>query len=794
MITALLIGSGGREHALANKLATSPLLERLLVAPGNPGTATGHPLVSNVDIHSCDVSDHEAVVSFCQTESVDLVVVGPEVPLVEGLADVLSGVGIACFGPSAAAAQLEGSKSFTREFARRHDIPGPETAVFSEVSGALAWLDTVDFDIVVKADGLAAGKGVVIPEGRAETEQAIREMLLEGSMGQAGRTVLLEERMTGEELSLFGISSATQTDPLGGLTAQDHKRVGAGDTGPNTGGMGAFAPVPGFDEACVADLVATFLDPVTRGMAAEGTPYIGVIYAGIMLTPGGPRLVEYNCRFGDPEAQVLMPLISSDLLEVFWKAATDQIWDPVQIKTELSAATVVVAAEGYPADPIKGVVIPDVDVPAGVQLIHAGTSLEDEGLVSSGGRVLNVVAVGDDLSQALSASYGVVEQITGDGLFARPDIGWRHVMTDPGSTEPERENPDSVASTSTGTASTYASAGVSLTAGAATTARIGASVKSTHDERVVSGLGSFGGVFDIAALTKMDEPLLVATTDGVGTKTLLAEQLDRWEGCGADIVNHGVNDVLVQGAEPLFFLDTVASEKLDPEIVGRIVDGMAEACREAGCVLLGGETAEMPGVLVDGAVDIAGTLIGAVDRVKLLPRSGIAAGHVLIGVGSSGLHTNGYSLARKVVADMDLNDPLPGGDGESIGDALLAVHRNYHPVLVDALDEELIDGLAHITGGGLIDNLPRILPPGVGAQIDTALWPTPPLFQFLIDEAGLGLTEAHQILNCGIGMIVVVGADDVAAVQALIPETTWVIGQLVDCAVDASGTDRVGLS
>ncbi len=496
MITALLIGSGGREHALANKLATSPLLERLLVAPGNPGTATGHPRVSNVDIDSCDISDHEAVVSFCQTEGVDLVVVGPEVPLVKGLADVLSGVGIACFGPSAAAARLEGSKSFTREFARRHGIPGPETAVFADLDEALAWLDTIDFDIVVKADGLAAGKGVVIPEGRAETEQAIREMLVDGSMGQAGSTVLLEERMTGEELSLFGISSATQTDPLGGLTAQDHKRVGAGDTGPNTGGMGAFAPVPGFDEAFVADLVATFLDPVTRGMAAEGTPYVGVIYAGIMLTPAGPRLVEYNCRFGDPEAQVLMPLIDSDLLEVLWKAATDQSWSPVQIKTELSAATVVVAAEGYPADPIKGVAIPDVEVPTGVQLIHAGTRLGDEGLVSTGGRVLNIVAVGNDLSQALSASYGVVEQLTGDGLFARPDIGWRHVMTDSGS--PDSASADS-ASPESGTASTYASAGVSLTAGAATTARIGASVKSTHDERVVSGLGSFGGVFDIAA-------------------------------------------------------------------------------------------------------------------------------------------------------------------------------------------------------------------------------------------------------------------------------------------------------
>lgn len=778
-LTVLLIGSGGREHALVNKVLESPSLDRLFVAPGNPGTAA-----NNVDL---DVNDFEVVVVFCQENNVDLVIVGPEVPLVAGIADLLAENNIACFGPSKAAAQLEGSKAFTRDFARRHNIPGPKTGVFSEVEDAIAWLDSVDFDVVVKADGLASGKGVVIPEGRVETERAIFEMLVESSMGDAGSVVLLEERMTGEELSLFGISSANQTDPLGGLTAQDHKRVGVGDTGLNTGGMGAFAPVPGFDPEFVAQLATTFLDPVTKGMAAEGTPYVGVIYAGIMLTPDGPRLVEYNCRFGDPETQVLMPLIEGDILEVFWKAATAQSWTPLSAKRDTSAVTVVVAAEGYPTAPIKGAPIPDVELPIDVELIHAGTKQTDAGLISSGGRVLNVVATGPNLANAVAKSYSIVDKITGNGLFARSDIAWRHLsVTENSITAAKSEG--AVA------AGAYASAGVSLTAGAETTARIGAAVKSTHDDRVVSGLGSFGGVFDIAALTKMDEPLLVATTDGVGTKTVLAEQLDRWEGCGADIVNHGVNDVLVQGAEPLFFLDTVASEKLIPEVVGRIVDGMAAACREASCVLLGGETAEMPGVLTEGAVDIAGTLVGAVDRVKLLPRPGIAAGHVLVGIASSGLHTNGYSLARKVVADRDLNSPLPGGAGESIGDALLAVHRNYHPVLADALEEEIIDGLAHITGGGLIDNLPRILPDGVGAKIDTNSWVTPPLFQFLIDEAGLGRDEAHQILNCGIGMIVVVAADKVEALQALIPEETWVIGNLVDCDLAATGTDRVVLS
>ncbi len=768
-LTVLLLGSGAREHALASKLCESPLLGRLMVAPGNPGVAE-----FAIEL---DVGDHGAIIDWCQRQSVDLVVVGPEVPLVAGLADSLNKAGIACFGPSAAAARIEGSKAFARAFAARHGIPGPQTAVFHDVEAARSWLDEVTYPVVVKADGLAAGKGVVIPESRDETIAAVEQMMLGGSMGSAGSTVVLEERMTGPEVSLFAISSAHQTDTLGLLTAQDHKRVGAGDTGPNTGGMGAFAPVPGLEESFVAELGSTFLEPVTRGMAVEGTPYVGVIYAGIMLTPQGPRLVEFNCRFGDPETQILMPLIKSDLLKVFWAAANGLAWEPVVATREQSAAVVVVAADGYPADPIRGVVIPKVEVPEGVQLLHAGTQQGPDGLVSSGGRVLNVVATAPTLAAALARCYPVVEQLTGNGLFARPDIGWRHVSV----TETTKK------------AEAYAASGVSLAAGAATTKRIGAAVTSTHDERVVAGLGSFGGVFDVSALSEMDEPLLVATTDGVGTKTVLAQQLDRWEGCGADIVNHGVNDVLVQGAKPLFFLDTVASQKLDPEIVGRIVDGMAEACRAAKCVLLGGETAEMPGVLTDGSVDIAGTLVGAVDRARLLPRPGIAPGHVLIGLASSGLHTNGFSLARRIVADMDLHDPLPGGEGESVGDALLAIHRSYLLVLAGALDEVLIDGLAHITGGGLVDNLPRILPDDVGAIVETASWTTPPLFQFLIDRAGLGLMESHQILNCGIGMVCVVQPDNVDSVRAIIPEETWIIGQLVDWDSEAGGGQRIKL-
>ena len=756
-LNVLLIGAGGREHAIANAVLRSSLLRSLAVAPGNAGTAE-----YNVTI---DVDDNGAVVRYCQDEGIDLVIVGPEAPLVAGLADALDEAGIACFGPSAAAARLEGSKRFAREFAARHGIPGPVNAAFTEVAPAMAWLEDFGRPVVVKADGLASGKGVIIPESEVATERAIYDLLADRTMGDAGATVLLEERLEGEELSLFGIADGKVVVPVG--TAQDHKRVGDGDTGLNTGGMGAFAPVPGMADL-EPELVRAFLEPAVAGMAAEGTPYVGVLYAGIMLTDDGPRLIEYNCRFGDPEAQVLLPLIGSDVLELMAAASRGLLADAeVELIDDVTAATVVVAAKGYPVSPALGVPVPTVDVSDQTDLIHAGTRIDQGRVVSSGGRVLSVTGTGVDLAAALDRAYEVVDQIVdraeGGALFARSDIGWRHAPR---------------AGVSDG-GDAYAKAGVSFAAAAAVTNGIADSVLSTHDRRVVSGLGSFGGVFDLGSLADVEDPLLVASTDGVGTKTVLAAELDSWESVGQDIVNHGINDVLVQGANPLFFLDTVAAASLDPQVVARIVAGMAEACRSAGCVLLGGETAEMPDVLTQGAVDISGTMVGAVARAKLLPRPGIEPGHLLVGLASSGLHTNGYSLARKVLSELDLNDPLPAADGASVGEALLAVHRSYLRPLAPVIDAGLVDGLAHITGGGLVDNLPRILPDGCGATIDSTAWPRPPLFQFLVRVAGLSRIEAHQILNMGIGMVAVVAPDRVDALQRAIPEPTWVIGRVV---------------
>lgn len=760
---------------MAEAILRSPSLTSLEVSPGNPGT-TAH----NIDL---DTADHAAVVDHCVSSGVDLVVVGPENPLVAGIADALAVAGIKCFGPSARAARLEGSKTFTRDFAERHGIPGPRIASFTEVDAALAWLDEVDFPVVVKADGLASGKGVVLPENRVETERAIFGMLAEGSMGAAGARVVLEECMVGPEISLIAFCDGVVARAL--PPAQDHKRVGEGDTGPNTGGMGAFAPVPGFDDEQLQTLSDQFLQATVDGMAAEASPFIGMLYAGLMMTDDGPRLIEYNCRFGDPEAQILLPLVESDVLAVMM-ACTDGSLGELELKISSgTTATVVVAAEGYPDAPVRGIPIPSVDASERTQIIHAGTADSDGTLVSSGGRVLNVVGRGHDLASALDAAYEVVDTITAvePRLFARADIGWRHGgRSNHGTANSAAGHEGNLdmghTAETTETDDAYASAGVSFSAGDAAIEQIAEAVKQTHTDRVVAGVGSFGGVFDLAGLG-IEHPLLVSSTDTCGTKTVLAAELGMWDGIGADIVNHGVNDVLVQGARPLFMLDTISAGRLDPDIVGTVVRSMAAACSANECVLLGGETAEVPDLIVPGGVDVAGTMVGVVDRSKLLPSPDIAAGDVLIGLASSGLHTNGYSLARKLGASHGYETPVEGSD-VPLGEALLAPHRSYLAPLADALDAGLVKSLAHLTGGGFPDNIPRCLPPGLGAHVDTSTWETPPLFRWLQAEAGIGLVEAHRIWNMGIGMVAIVAPGDVEAFRAAVPEETYVVGSVTD--------------
>ena len=420
-MNVLLIGSGGREHALAWKLAASPLLTKLYAAPGNPGIAQHGECVA------LDVADHGAVISFAKEKQIGLVVVGPEAPLVAGLADDLNAAGIRVFGPSAAAAQLEGSKGFTKALCTRHAIPTAAYGAFDNAADAISYLRDASLPIVIKADGLAAGKGVTIAETLDEALAAV-ESCFDGAFGSAGARVVIEEFLSGEEASFFFLCDGKTALPFG--TAQDHKRVGDGDTGPNTGGMGAYSPAPVLTPELEAQVIREIIEPTMRGMEEAGTPFTGVLYAGLMLTEDGPKLIEYNTRFGDPECQVLVLRLENDLLELI-NAAVEGRLDTVEARwRDETALTVVMAAKGYPGTPEKGSVIEGLAAAGGegVQIFHAGTTLDADGrLIAAGGRVLNITARGATVLEAKERAYEAVQRIDWPGGFCRNDIGWRAV-------------------------------------------------------------------------------------------------------------------------------------------------------------------------------------------------------------------------------------------------------------------------------------------------------------------------------------------------------------------------------
>ena len=417
-MNVLLLGSGGREHALAWKLAQSNGLDTLYAAPGNPGIAAHATCVA------LNATDHAAVVAFVKDHDIGLVVVGPEAPLVDGLADSLRAEGVPVFGPSKAAAQLEGSKGFTKDLCRRADIPTAgyvRVNTLAEAQAALA--TTFGLPVVIKADGLAAGKGVTVAFTKAEAEGAITDLF-----SVPGAEVVIEEFLEGEEASLFVLTDGEALLPFG--SAQDHKRVGDGDTGPNTGGMGAYSPARVLTPALEQQAIDRIVRPTVDTLRAEGTPFSGVLYAGLMLTEQGPKLIEYNARFGDPECQVLMSRLESDLLEYFIACDKGTLGEmPAPVFADNVALTVVMAANNYPATPQTGGAINGVDAAeaTGARVFHAGTRLDDGQLVASGGRVLTVTATGKTVREAQAAAYAAVDKIDFPTGFCRRDIGWREI-------------------------------------------------------------------------------------------------------------------------------------------------------------------------------------------------------------------------------------------------------------------------------------------------------------------------------------------------------------------------------
>ncbi len=417
-MNVLLIGSGGREHALAYALARSPRLKKLYAAPGNPGIG------KLAELAPLKITDHAAVIAFCKSHDIGFVVVGPEAPLVAGLVDDLAAAGIAAFGPAKFAAQLEGSKGFTKDICAKYNIPTAAYQRCKDESTAMTALKKMGAPIVIKADGLAAGKGVTVAMTLAEAEAAVKEIFA-GRFG--GAECVIEEFLEGEEASFFVLSDGENVLPL--ATAQDHKRVGEGDTGPNTGGMGAYSPAPCMTPALCKEALERIVKPTVLALSAMGHPYKGVLYAGLMLTKNGPQLIEYNARFGDPETQVLMPRLKSDLLELLWASAVGSLKNAVAEWTNDPALTVVLAARGYPGEVQKGSHINGLNqaFETGVEVFHAGTAIDGEALVANGGRVLNVTAVGSSVKDAQAKAYRAIDQINWPDGFCRRDIGWRAI-------------------------------------------------------------------------------------------------------------------------------------------------------------------------------------------------------------------------------------------------------------------------------------------------------------------------------------------------------------------------------
>jgi phosphoribosylamine--glycine ligase/phosphoribosylformylglycinamidine cyclo-ligase len=748
-MNVLLIGNGGREHAVAWKLTQSPRLSRLFIAPGNSGT---YSLGENV---SLDPADHQALCGFCIQEHIDIVIVGPETPLADGITDALQQAGIRCFGPTMAAAQIEASKVFSKNFMARHGIPTARYANFTTLEDALAHVSAVSYPIVIKASGLAAGKGVMLPDSHAEAVAALETIFVEKAFGAAGREVVIEERLEGQEVSLMAFTDGKSVVAM--LPAQDHKRAFDGDNGPNTGGMGAYAPAPVFTSGLLQDALETVLQPAVSGLRLEGMPFVGVLYAGLMLTSAGLRVLEFNCRFGDPETQAVLPLLETDLLDIV-EACLNGSLKEIDIRWKAgSAVCVVLASGGYPGRFTTGLETSgSLESYASGVCFHAGARREGDRIVTHGGRVFGVTAWAGDLDLAVQAAYTIAGKIYFEGMHYRKDIARRALKR-----------------------SAYARAGVSIDAGNRAVNLMKDAVKATYTPAVLAGIGSFGGLFDASALKAMARPVLVASADGVGTKVKLAAQAGRYRSIGHDIVNHCINDILVQGAAPLFFMDYFATSQLNPEQAAEVVTGIAEACREAGMALLGGETAEMPGVYMPGEFDVAGTIVGVVERENILPRtSELKPGDALVGLASSGPHTNGYSLIRKVFSGISLKTVYPELGG-ALEDGLLAPHRSYLKILGEALERPgLVKALAHLTGGGFIENIPRVLPGHLSARVVPGSWPIPPLWSVIQKQGSISAVEMYRVFNMGIGMVVIVDSAHVEELLRSIPEPAWEIGVL----------------
>ncbi|XP_014242115.1 trifunctional purine biosynthetic protein adenosine-3 [Cimex lectularius] len=754
MENVLVIGTGGRAHAICWKLAQCPEVKHIFSAPGSHGIA----LTDKVESVSVDTNNFKLLGEWAKTQNVKMVVVGPEVPLANGIADALTASGILCFGPKANAARIESDKEWAKKLMTRFDIPTAKFGSFTDAEKAKQFIKTANFKAhVVKASGLAAGKGVVVASNNEEACAAVDMMLKDQKFGDAGATVVIEELLEGEEVSVLAFTDGTTVRTM--LPAQDHKRALDGDKGDNTGGMGAYCPCPLIDEDELNWVTKNVLQKTVDGMKKENTPFVGVLYAGLMLTKDGPKVLEFNCRFGDPETEVILPLLESNLYQVM-KACCEGKLEQVQLKWKenISAAGAVMCSRGYPETSSKGDVITGLEVVnhlPSMTVFHCGTLKKGDKWVTNGGRVLINVSLAPSLITAAAKATQACSMIQFDGAHYRKDIAYKGIprwILNQGQLS-------------------YKASGVDISAGDMLVNQIKPSAGSTTRSGVISTLGGFGAFFD-TSLAGYKNHVLVSGTDGAGTKLKIAQACGMHKSIGIDLVAMCVNDILCHGAEPLFFLDYFACGKLEVGVAKDVVAGVAEGCKMSGCALVGGETAEMPGLYAEGEYDLAGFSVGAVEKGFDLPKTGeIKPGDVVLALPSSGPHSNGYSLVRKVLekAGVDYKDKCPFSD-KTIGEELLTPTRIYIAEVLPVLKEGIIKAVAHITGGGLVENVPRVLTEKLKIEVDAKRWTVPKVFPWLAALGGINQKEMLRTFNCGVGLVLVVNKEAKSKVMSKLPD------------------------
>lgn len=776
-LNLLVLGNGGREHALVWKLSQSKTVKKIYVAPGNGGTATMENIV-NVPELAPVPANFSKLQTFAQEKEIDLVIPGPEQPLVDGITTIFNKIGVPVFGPSKAAAQLEGSKVFAKDFMNKHNIPTARFFSTTSYEDAKKYVEEIDYQVVIKADGIAAGKGVLIPTTKDEALDALKTVMVEKQFGSAGDAVVIEEFLEGQEISILTISDGYSYYSL--PAAQDHKRIGENDTGLNTGGMGAYAPAPVATPKLLNEIDKTIIKPTIDGLRKDGLPFVGVLFTGFIITKNGPRVLEYNVRFGDPETQTVLPLLTedTDLAQVFLAAAEHKLDSvDINIKQNSFATTVVLAAGGYPESYNKGdeITINKSQLPNDSYIFHAGTSFDESSsrIFTSGGRVIAATAVASTLREAVDQAYKAVNCITFKDAYYRRDIAHRAFK-------------DTAAADNNKVSITYADSGVSVDNGNLLVEKIKAMVKSTRRPGADSDIGGFGGIFDLKkAGYNTNDTLLVAATDGVGTKLIIAQETNIHNTVGIDLVAMNVNDLVVQGAEPLLFLDYFATGALDIKVASDFISGVVEGCLQSGCALVGGETSEMPGMYPPGHYDTNGTAVGAVNKNAILPKiDEMEAGNILLGLASDGVHSNGFSLVRKVIKHVGLswNDPCPWDETKTLGEGILVPTRIYVKQLLPSINKNLLLGLAHITGGGLIENIPRALPKHLQAKVNMSTWEVPEVMKWFGKAGNIPIDDILRTLNMGIGMVLIVKKENVAEVKQLLAEakeTVYEIGELV---------------